>query len=122
MAASSFLLGITLMAASPLLAVGQTLEKPALTPNLDYLEQGNIDNLSPTQSTNDQWGAGWIPSDCKSIAKNEGKNPDDFEIYNVHYDDVRHWGVWNTLVSLIFITQLYRKNDKKKKRKKRRWM
>ncbi|KAH8692279.1 putative conidiation-specific protein [Talaromyces proteolyticus] len=85
--ASSLLLCIALMAAGPLLALAQTLDKPALTPDLDYLEQGAIDNLAPTQSTNDQWGSGWIPSDCKDIANNEGKNPDDFEIYNVHYDD-----------------------------------
>jgi hypothetical protein len=89
MASSSLLLYVALMVASPLLVLGQKLDKPALTSNLDYLEQGNIDNLYPTQSTNDQWGSGWIPSDCKDIANDEGMNPDDFEIYNVHYDDVR---------------------------------
>lgn len=80
--------GTVLATALPLLATAQRLNKPALTPNLDYLEQGNIDNLHPTHSTWDKWGPGWIPADCKSIAQNEGKNPDDFEIYNVHYDDV----------------------------------
>ncbi|KAL1985276.1 hypothetical protein VTN96DRAFT_8075 [Rasamsonia emersonii] len=79
--------GTVLATALPLLATAQRLNKPALTPNLDYLEQGNIDNLHPTHSTWDKWGPGWIPADCKSIAQNEGKNPDDFEIYNVHYDD-----------------------------------
>jgi hypothetical protein len=89
MSPSSILLGAVLAAAGPLLANGQALDKPALTPNLDYLEQGSLDNLAPTQSTWDQWGAGWIPQDCKDIANNEGKSPDDFEIYNVHYTDVR---------------------------------
>ncbi|EEA25516.1 hypothetical protein TMatcc_006255 [Talaromyces marneffei ATCC 18224] len=87
MSPSPILLAAVLAAAGPLLATGQTLDKPALTSNLDYLEQGSLDHLTPTQSTWDQWGAGWIPQDCKDIANNEGKNPDDFEIYNVHYTD-----------------------------------
>jgi hypothetical protein len=102
MSPSSILLGAVLAAAGPLLASGQALDKPALTPNLDYLEQGSLDNLAPTQSTWDQWGAGWIPQDCKDIANNEGKSPDDFEIYNIHYTDVRGYyprkgrtkGIW----------------------------
>lgn len=91
MSPSPILLAAVLAAAGPLLATGQTLDKPALTSNLDYLEQGSLDHLTPTQSTWDQWGAGWIPQDCKDIANNEGKNPDDFEIYNVHYTDVRDY-------------------------------
>ncbi|KUL82758.1 hypothetical protein ZTR_10898 [Talaromyces verruculosus] len=87
MSPSSILLGAVLAATGQLLASSQALDKPALTSNLDYLEQGSLDNLAPTQSTRDQWGAGWIPQDCKDIANNEGKNPDDFEIYNVHYTD-----------------------------------
>ncbi|KKK12048.1 hypothetical protein P175DRAFT_0521442 [Aspergillus ochraceoroseus IBT 24754] len=73
---------------STLCALGQaTLDKPALTDNLDYLWQGNINNLNPTQSTWDQWGSGWIPADCKSIAESQGLSPSDFEVYNVHYTD-----------------------------------
>lgn len=68
-------------------AADGTLDKPALTDNLDYLEQGQIDNLHPTQSTYDQWGAGYIPQDCKDIAHNEGLSPSDFEVWNVHYTD-----------------------------------
>ena len=86
---SLILLGGVLVAAGPLLTSGQAFDKPAHTPNLDYLEQGSLDNLAPTQSTWDQWGAGWIPQDCKDIANNEGKSADDFETYNVHYTDVR---------------------------------
>jgi hypothetical protein len=90
MSPSSILLGAVLAATGPLLASSQALDKPALTPNLGYLEQGSLDNLAPTQSTWDQWGSGWIPQDCKDIANNEGKNPDDFEIYNVQYTDVKN--------------------------------
>jgi hypothetical protein len=52
---------------------------------------GNNNNLASTQSSYQQWDAGLIPADCKSIAQNEGKDPNDFEIYNVTYTDVRHF-------------------------------
>ncbi|KAL8634692.1 MAG: hypothetical protein Q9228_007727 [Teloschistes exilis] len=63
------------------------LSKPPLHPNLDYLQQGLLDNLHPTHSTWDVWGAGWIPQDCKTMTQNAGLNPLDVETYNVHYDD-----------------------------------
>ncbi|KAL8842394.1 MAG: hypothetical protein Q9170_000522 [Blastenia crenularia] len=69
------------------LSSAQRLTKPALHPNLDYLQQGLLDNLHPTHSTWDQWGAGWIPADCKSMTQNAGLNPVDVETFNVHYDD-----------------------------------
>ncbi|THC94808.1 hypothetical protein EYZ11_005715 [Aspergillus tanneri] len=84
------------IALSVLAAISQAkrLDKPALTPDLGYLLQGSVDNLHPTHSTWDKWGDGWIPEDCKSMAQNPNLNlnlnPSDFEVYNVHYDDVRH--------------------------------
>ncbi|KAL8660055.1 MAG: hypothetical protein Q9202_006821 [Teloschistes flavicans] len=63
------------------------LSKPPLHPNLDYLQQGLLNNLHPTHSTWDIWGAGWIPQDCKTMTQNAGLNPLDVETYNVHYDD-----------------------------------
>ncbi|KAI4125533.1 MAG: hypothetical protein LQ338_004181 [Usnochroma carphineum] len=63
------------------------LSKPPLHPNLDYLQQGLLDNLQPAPSTWDQWGAGWIPADCQTMTQNAGLNPLDVETFNVHYDD-----------------------------------
>ncbi|KKK21929.1 hypothetical protein AOCH_000188 [Aspergillus ochraceoroseus] len=65
----------------------QTLDKPALTPNLDYLLQGNTDNLQPAASHYGKWEDGWIPADCKSIAEDQQLNPTDFEVYDVFYGD-----------------------------------
>ncbi|KAI4241317.1 MAG: hypothetical protein L6R40_004623 [Gallowayella cf. fulva] len=70
------------------LAASQRLTKPPLQPNLDNLKQGLLDHLKPTHSTMDRWGAGWIPKACKDIAIRESKNPADFQVWNVHYDDV----------------------------------
>lgn len=63
------------------------LSKPPLQDNLSYLESGLFKNLKPTHSTHDQWGAGWIPQDCKTIADSRGFNPSDIEVFNIHYDD-----------------------------------
>ncbi len=71
------------------LASAQRLDKPALENNLDYLNQGLLDHLAPTQSTVDKWGAGWIPADCKQMAQDAGLSPSDVETFNVHYADVR---------------------------------
>ena len=65
------------------------LSKPPLRSNLDGLQQGLLDNLHPTHSTWDKWGAGWIPQDCKTMTENAGLKATDVETYNVHYDDVR---------------------------------
>lgn len=89
MAPSSLLFGVALAATGSMLANGQSLDKPALTDNLDYLMDGNNNNLASTESSYQQWDAGLIPADCKSIAQNEGKDPNDFEIYNVTYSDVQ---------------------------------
>ena len=69
--------------------VGQNLNKPVLFS--DGLSP-HVDNvfwqyLNPTQSTWDQWGWGWIPQACKSIAEGHNLSPYDIEVYNVHYTD-----------------------------------
>jgi hypothetical protein len=73
---------------------GAKLDKPALRSNLDYLNQGLVDHLPETSFTKDQWGAGWIPEECKHIVTgnlfdNVNFNPADFNIWNIHYSDVR---------------------------------
>ncbi|EED21394.1 hypothetical protein TSTA_086250 [Talaromyces stipitatus ATCC 10500] len=81
------ILAAALAVVDPLIVNCQALDKPALTPNLDYLEQGSLCSLSPTQSTWTKLGAGSTPEDCKTIANNHKKNPGDLEIYSVHYTD-----------------------------------
>lgn len=69
-----------------------TLNKPVIQPNfpgggLASLGQGLLDNLKPTQSTSDVWGAGWIPADCKSLVQGAGFSPSDVIPFNIHYTD-----------------------------------
>lgn len=68
------------------------LDKPIIQPNfpgggLASLGQGLLNNLSPTQSTSDNWGAGWIPADCKSLVQGAGLSPFDVTPFNIHYTD-----------------------------------
>lgn len=66
------------------------LEKPPLAPNLDYCERG-LEGLPLTPYTYDQWGPGWIPDEVKTIVTGVAGlhyNPEDFLVYNVHYQDV----------------------------------
>jgi hypothetical protein len=64
------------------------LDKPPLHPNLDYLNQGLIDNLHAPSYTLDEWGSGWIAEDCATMASGAKLNPADVHTYNVHYADV----------------------------------
>lgn len=63
--------------------------KPEMNPGFprDRFETDLRNNLHPTHSKWDYWGAGWIPQGCKDIATGHGLNPNDFTIFNVHYDD-----------------------------------
>ncbi|KAI9159155.1 Lipase-like protein [Paramyrothecium foliicola] len=64
--------------------------KPVISPAFDFygrVENGLANNLHPTQSNWDQWGAGWTVADCKAFAQRHGYNPADFEIFNVRYTD-----------------------------------
>ncbi|KAL8778385.1 MAG: hypothetical protein Q9213_007440 [Squamulea squamosa] len=86
----------------------QQLSKPALQPSVDYLNQGLVNNLSPTHSTWDIWGPGYIAQGCKDMTQRAGLNPADVETYNVHYDDCstawvicRHKSVTEPLINLI---------------------
>jgi hypothetical protein len=68
------------------------LDKPIISPpfpggGLASLGQGLLDNLAPTQSTSDVWGAGWIPADCKSLVQGAGFSPTDVIPFNIHYTD-----------------------------------
>lgn len=75
----------------PSLVLGQTLDKALINPAIDFsqIDQGLLNNLTPAQSTVDQWGAGWIPQDCKTITEGAGFKATDIEVFNVHYTDVR---------------------------------
>ncbi|QKX57523.1 uncharacterized protein TRUGW13939_04637 [Talaromyces rugulosus] len=87
MAPSSLLFGMALAASGSMLVNGQALDKPPLSDNLDYLADGNNANLAVNQGTYQQWEAGTIPADCKSLGQEEGKDPNDFEVYDVTYGD-----------------------------------
>lgn len=86
----------TLAAASLVSAqhdTGAKLDKPTLHDNLDYLKQGLIDNLPETNFRADLQAAGTIPDHCNKIATGQivnsvNYNPADFDVFNVHYDDV----------------------------------
>ncbi|KAL2868793.1 uncharacterized protein BJX67DRAFT_349204 [Aspergillus lucknowensis] len=69
------------------LASAQELDKPALTSNLDYLLEGNTDNLPSVGHSVASWEAGWIPQDCKDLGEGEDLAATDFEVYEVTYDD-----------------------------------
>ncbi len=70
------------------LALAQRLDKPPLENNLDYLQQGLLDNLHPVQSTQTKWPTGWIPADCKAMTELAGLSASDVETFNVTYIDV----------------------------------
>ncbi|RFU73335.1 hypothetical protein TARUN_8917 [Trichoderma arundinaceum] len=81
---------LSLLSVLPL--VFANLNKPVIQPNfpgngLASLGQGILDHLAPTQSTWDDWGAGWIPQDCKSLAQGAGLSPNDIIPFNIHYAD-----------------------------------
>ncbi|KAJ0413155.1 hypothetical protein BJY00DRAFT_306519 [Aspergillus carlsbadensis] len=86
-----------------------TLDKPALTPNLVYLNSGNFANLPfPRGQRWSRWQAGLMPADCKSIAESRGLNPTDFEVWDLFYSDCqdpwsvcRHRNSTNSLETLI---------------------
>ncbi|KAL8752532.1 MAG: hypothetical protein Q9199_005677 [Rusavskia elegans] len=81
---SSFSAMVALFAA---LVSSQRLTKPALQPDLENLQSGFINNLKPVASTRTAYQAGYIPTDCKRIAQNEGHNPADIQSWNVKYSD-----------------------------------
>ncbi|KAL4776969.1 hypothetical protein BDW60DRAFT_175171 [Aspergillus nidulans var. acristatus] len=63
------------------------LDKPALTPDLDYLLEGNANSLPTVNSQIAAWPSGYIPKDCQDLGSGEGYNASEFEVYEVTYDD-----------------------------------
>ena len=103
-----FIRAFTLATASVLLfihslAMAQQLTKPVISPAIDFsqVDQGLYDHLTPTQSTWDQWGPGWIPQACKDLTLGAGFNPTDIEVFNVHYTDV---GPLHVVLSPVVLT------------------
>ena len=81
----------SLLLSVPSMVWAQRLTKPLISPAFDFsrIDQGLLNNLRPTWSTHDQWGAGWIPQACKSAVEGAGFRATDIEVFNVHYTDVR---------------------------------
>ncbi|KAF8428524.1 hypothetical protein EV426DRAFT_543398 [Tirmania nivea] len=67
--------------------VAALIDKPLISPPMPSLDQGLLNNLKPTHSTHSQWKWGWIPQDCKTMVQDEGFNPYDVEVFNIHYTD-----------------------------------
>ncbi|KAI4182851.1 MAG: hypothetical protein L6R41_005747 [Letrouitia leprolyta] len=63
------------------------LDKPPLVDNLDYLQDGLLQNFPAAGSNYNVWEPGWIPKDCKDLTAEAGFNPADITTYNVNYDD-----------------------------------
>ncbi|RDW70674.1 uncharacterized protein DSM5745_08185 [Aspergillus mulundensis] len=63
------------------------LDKPALTSNLDYLLEGNANNLPTVNRQIAIWASGYIPKDCQDLGAGEGYDASEFEVYEVTYDD-----------------------------------
>jgi hypothetical protein len=81
---------VAAMSAGLALAQDQPNTKPAISPAFDFagaVDRGLMQYLEPTWSEWDQWGAGWIPADCKRYADHEGYPLNEFEVFNVHYWD-----------------------------------
>ena len=64
------------------------LTKPPLEDDLDYLKAGMIEALGPVAHNSEQWAAGVIPADCKSLAEGEQFSAADLTAYQVTYADV----------------------------------
>lgn len=80
------------LAASLVALASAQLDKPVIEPNfpnggLDSLGQGLLDNLTPTQSTFEDWEAGLIAQDCKTIAEGSGFSAADITTFNILYTD-----------------------------------
>ncbi|KAK3318838.1 hypothetical protein B0H66DRAFT_251066 [Apodospora peruviana] len=79
----------TVAAALAFFGAASAQNKPLINPAFpgSRMETDLRNNLKPTHSTWDYWGAGWIPQGCRDIATSHNLNPADFTVFNVHYDD-----------------------------------
>ncbi|KAL8850095.1 MAG: hypothetical protein Q9221_004956 [Calogaya cf. arnoldii] len=75
------------MHVSSLALVGAFFSALAASQELDNLQQGLINNLKVTPSTREKFKAGWMPKTCMDIANKEKKNPTDFQVWKVKYND-----------------------------------
>ena len=64
------------------------LTKPALVDNFDYLKDPMLAVIPTVPATVEQWGGGWIPQDCASLAQDNNLSAADVTAYNVKYTDV----------------------------------
>ena len=63
------------------LAVTDPLDKSPLADNLDYLQKGLLQSLQPTNGCYTQWGANWIPADCKRMAEYANLSATDVDVF-----------------------------------------
>ncbi|KAI0883894.1 uncharacterized protein GGS22DRAFT_195054 [Annulohypoxylon maeteangense] len=63
---------------------------PSIKPPIDYngvIEQGLMDNLPPTPSQIKFLSRNKFPEDCMNHAKENNRGPDEFEVFEVYYED-----------------------------------
>ncbi|KAI1460157.1 hypothetical protein F4805DRAFT_17353 [Annulohypoxylon moriforme] len=63
---------------------------PSIQPPIDYngfIEQGLMDNLPPTTSRIEYLTENKMPTDCMNHAKEKKHGPDEFEVFEVYYED-----------------------------------
>jgi len=80
----------SIVALLPVIMAGVEAQgKQVVSPELrrDQIWSKLLERMPPTQSSRDQWGAGWIPEECSNFAKSKGENPNDYDVWNVHYTD-----------------------------------
>ncbi|KAL4972661.1 hypothetical protein BDW66DRAFT_119468 [Aspergillus desertorum] len=82
------------------------LDKPALTSNLDYLLEGNANNLPTVNSQIAVWASGYIPKDCQDLGSDEGYDASEFDVYEVTYDDVWIFIKYLSVVTVLALTNV----------------
>lgn len=80
------------LAAAVVPAVYAALDKPVIDPEfpgggLGGISQGLIDNIPGVVADWDDWEAGWIAQDCKTLAEGSGFSTLDITTFNIHYAD-----------------------------------
>lgn len=73
----------------PLAALSAAQFHPVIDPEISRQQvwEGLSAVLGSTESTNDNWEAGWIFESCKTEAEQRGLSASDMEVFNVHYSD-----------------------------------
>lgn len=81
-------IGLSSLLVITLAMTDDTLDKPPLADNLDYLQKGLLESLHPVNSSHTRWSPQWIPADCKGMTEDNNMSAIDVEVFSVRYSDV----------------------------------